>query len=270
MYPWYSLCGIHVMEFVKELLLPKTFNQFSYVANVFWIFLEGILFVIFLDVEINERRLDFVCGSSDDSKELIRGMCWEQYKKQVNKFGIPMYGFLIVNCCVIASVWVIYSRAVKSRVNELKDRTNKQRKNQAQSGKKLFKAYFAQLVVRIFLGIFFVLLQALLLYPRSFPSIFHCNVAQDGHFTASLNLKGAQTLYECIDHRAGNKTFWAYAVMVVTGTFTLFVLVEMVYILILLPRKVDKYMEDPHFHKHYLKSKSISLKQPTDKKQPSS
>ena len=121
MYPWYSLCGIHVMEFVKELLLPKTFNQFSYVANVFWIFLEGILFVIFLDVEINERRLDFVCGSSDDSKELIRGRCWEQYKKQFNKFGIPMYGFLIVNFCVTASVWVIYSRAVKSRVNELKD-----------------------------------------------------------------------------------------------------------------------------------------------------
>ena len=241
------------MEFVKELLYRKTFNQFNYVANVFWIFLEGILFVIFLDVEVNERRLDFVCGSSDDSKELIRAICWEQYKKQVNKFGIPLYGFLIINFCVTASVWVIYSRAVKSRVNELEDRTNEKRKNQAECGKKLFKAYFAQLVVRIFLGIFFVLLQALLLYPPRFPSIFHCNVAQDGNFTASLNLKGAQTLYECIDQRAGNKTFWAYAVMVVTGTFTLFVLVEMVYILIKLPRKGTKYMEDRQFYEDYLK-----------------
>ena len=261
---------------LKELLLPKTFNRFSYVANVFWIFLEGILFVILLDVEINKWRLDFVCGSSDDSKELIRGRCWEQYKKQFNKFGIPMYGFLIVNFCVTASVWVIYSRAVKSRVNELERRNNKQmsQADPAQPGKKLFKAYFGQLVVRIFLGIFFVLLLALLLYPRSFPSIFRCNIAKDGNFTAFRNVKGAQhctNSYECIDQRAGNKTiFWAYAVIVVTGTFTLFVLVEMVYILILLPRKVEEYMEDPQFHKYYLKSKSNSLKPPgTDQKQPS-
>ena len=85
MYPWYSLCGIHVMEFLRDLLLPKTFNRFSYVANVFWISFGGSLFAIFLDMEINESRRDFVCGSSGDSKELIRGMCWEQYKRQINK-----------------------------------------------------------------------------------------------------------------------------------------------------------------------------------------
>ena len=61
------------MESLEKLLFPKTFNRFSYVANVFWIFLQGILFGIFLDIEINESRLDFVCGSNDDSEELIRG-----------------------------------------------------------------------------------------------------------------------------------------------------------------------------------------------------
>ena len=245
------------MEFLKEFLLPKTFNRFSYVANVFWISFGGILFVIFLDMEINESRSDFVCGSSDDNRELIRGMCWEKYKKQINKFGIPMYGFLVVNFCVTASVWIIYSQAVKSRVNDLsEERTNNgmSQTDSTQSGKKLFKAYFGQLVVRIFLGISFVLVQALLLYPRSFPSVFHCNLAKEGNFTASRNVKQAQTPYQCNDQRAGDKTFWAYVVIVVTGTFTLFVLFEMLYILIVLPRKVQQYKEDEKFHKYYLKS----------------
>ena len=238
------------MESLKELLFPKTFNRFSYVANVFWIFLQGILFGIFLDIEINESRLDFVCGSNDDSEELIRGRCWEQYEKQINKFGIPMYGFLIVNFCVTASVLAIYSQAVKSRVDGLEGRTNirMSKADSTQPRITLFNAYIGQLVVRILLGIFFVLIQALLLYPRSFPSIFYRNFANEGNFTASSNVKQIQTSYECNDRLAGNKTFWGYAVIVVTGTFTLFVLVEMLYILILLPRKVEEYMDDQQFH----------------------
>ena len=259
------------MESLKELLLPKTFNRFSYVANVFWIFLQGILFGIFLDIEINESRLDFVCGSNDESEELIRWRCWEQYEKKTNKFGIPMYGFLIVNFCATASGLAIYSQAVKSRVDELEGRTNN-RTSQADSTqprKKLFNAYFCQLVVRILLGIFFVLIQALLLYPRNFPSIFYCNSANEGNFTASSNVKQTQTSYECNDRRAGNKSFWRYAVIVVTGTFTLFVLVEMLYILILLPRKVEEYMDDQQFHKYYLKSISNPPKPPKrDPEQP--
>ena len=259
------------MESLKNLLFPKTFNRFSYVANVFWIFLQGILFGIFLDIEINESRLDFVCGSNDDSEELIRWRCWEQYEKKTNKFGIPMYGFLIVNFCVTASVLAIYSQAVKSRVDGLEGRTNI-RVSQADSTQPritLFNAYIGQLVVRILLGIFFVLIQALLLYPRSFPSIFYCNLANEGNFTASSNVKQIQTSYECNDRRAGNKTFWGYAVIVVTGTFTLFVLVEMLYILILLPRKVEEYMDDPQFHKYYLTSKSNPPKPRTpDQEQP--
>ena len=57
--------------------------------------------------------------------------------------------------------------------------------------------------------------------------------------------------------------------IVVTGTFTLFVLVEMLYILILLPRKVEEYMDDQQFHKYYLKSKSNPPKPPKrDPEQP--
>lgn len=156
---------------------------------------------------------------------------------------------------------LLTSGEVKS-IKELEERPNK---HSTQPGNKIFKAYLGQLVVRILLGIFFVLLQALLLYPRSFPSIFHCHLAKEGKITASRNVKQAQTTYECIYQRAGNKTFWAYAVIVVTGTFTLFALVEMLYIFILLPRKEEKYMEDRQFHEYHLKSKS---KPTTDLEQP--
>ena len=254
MYPWYSLCGIHVMEFLQDLLLPKTFNRFSYVANVFWISFGGILFVIFLDMEINESRRDFVCGSSGDSKELIRGMCWEQYKKQINKFGIPMYGFLIINFCLTALVWIIYSQAVKSKVNELELLAQEQNPGGLTPRKKLFKCYCGQLVVRFLLGIVFVLLQVLLLYPRCFPPIFHCTLPREGNLTALPKLIQAQTSYECNDQRARSKTFWACVVIVVTGTFALLVLIEMIYILFVLPRKVNEYLEDSQFYKYYLKT----------------
>ena len=242
------------MESLKEFILPKTFNRFSYVANVFWILLGVALSGIFLDIEINESRRDFVCGSSDDSKELIRGKCWEQYKKQINKFGIPMYGFLTVNFCLTVLVWIIYSQAVKSRVEELERLPQQQNPGGLNSRKKLFKYYCGQLVVRLLLGIIFVLLQLLLLYPRRFPPTFHCTLPREGNFTALGNVKQAQTSYECDDQRAGSKTFWAYAVIVVTGTFALLVLIEMIYILFVLPRKVNEHMEDPQFHKYYLKS----------------
>ena len=241
------------MESLKEFILPKTFNRFSYVANVFWILLGVALSGIFLDIEINESRRDFVCGSSDDSKELIRGKCWEQYKKQINKFGIPMYGFLIVNFCLTALVLIIYSQAVKSRVEELERLPQQQNPGGLNSRKKLFKYYCGQLVVRLLLGIIFVLLQLLLLYPRRFPPTFHCTLPRQGNFTALRNVKQEQTSYECDDQRAGSKTFWTYAVIVVTGTFALLVLIEMIYILFVLPRKVNEHMEDPQFHKYYLK-----------------
>ena len=140
------------MEGLKDLLAPKTLHWFSYVANVFWILLGIILSAIFLDIENSEPRFDFHCSSNGD-KELIRGKCYEQYEKQHNKFGIPVYGFVIINFLVTASVCGIYSQAVKKRVDELEGRTR--RRNRNVTGKRLFKAYCLQLLVRFVLGIFF-------------------------------------------------------------------------------------------------------------------
>ena len=243
------------MEGLKDLLAPKTLHWFSYVANVCWILLGIILSAIFLDIENSEPRFDFHCSSNGD-KELIRGKCYEQYEKQYNKFGIPVYGFVIINFLVTASVCGIYSQAVKKRVDELDGRT--QQRNGNVTGKRLFKAYCLQLLVRFVLGIFFILLQIKLLYPLSFSSNFDCKLTRDGNFadilaSASRNVTQTQTSYECHNKRAAKKTFWAYAVIVVTGTFAFLVFIESLCML-LRARKVKDFMEDPTFHKYYLSS----------------
>ena len=151
------------MEGLKDLLAPKTLHWFSYVANVFWILLGIILSAIFLDIENSEPRFDFRCGSNGD-KELIRGKCYEQYDKQYNKF--PVYGFVIINFLVTASVCGIYSQAVKSKVERLENNVNADYDAEGRTPrKKLFKAYCLQLLARFVLGIVCVLLQTKVLYP---------------------------------------------------------------------------------------------------------
>ena len=249
------------MEGLKDLLAPKTLHWFSYVANVFWILLGIILSAIFLDIENSEPRFDFRCGSNGD-KELIRGKCYEQYDKQYNKF--PVYGFVIINFLVTASVCGIYSQAVKSKVEELERYKHQdveqqtQQRNNNLTERKLFKAYRLQLLARVVLGISFVLLQTKLLYPLSFPSNFKCNLTRDEIFSdstarASRNETLTQTSYECHNQRAAKKTFWADAVVVVTGVFAFLVCIESLYLL-WRTKRVEGFTEDPKFHKYYLNS----------------
>ena len=249
------------MEGLKDLLAPKTLHWFSYVANVCWILLGIILSAIFLDIENSEPRFDFRCGSNGD-KELIRGKCYEQYDKQYNKF--PVYGFVIINFLVTASVCGIYSQAVKSKVEDLENNpSNADDDVEGQTPrKKLFKAYCLQLLARFALGISFVLLQTKLFYPLSFPSNFNCNLTRDGKFsdiTASGSRNGTQTQtsYECHNQRAAKKTFWADAVIVVTGTFASLVFIESLFMLLWCTRKVGSFKaftEDQIFHEYYLSS----------------
>ena len=254
------------MEGLKDLLAPKTLHWFSYVANVCWILLGIILSAIFLDIENSEPRFDFRCGSNGD-KELIRGKCYEQYDKQYNKF--PVYGFVIINFLVTASVCGIYSQAVKSKVEELENNPRNPVLGQT-SRKKLFKAYCLQLLARFVLGIFFLVLQIKLLYPLNFPSNFNCNLTRDGKFSditasASRNETQMQTSYECHNQRAAKKTVWAKAVIVITGTFALLVFIESLYMLLWRTRKVGfkVFTEDQKFHKCYLSSSK-----PTDEHVP--
>ena len=259
------------MDGLKDLVAPKTLHWISYVANVFWIVLGTILSTIVLYTE-NSEPTDFRCGSTGD-EELIGKKCYEQYEKQYNKFGIPVYGFVIINFLVTASVCGIYSQAMKSRVEVLSEHDQNQDQNQNDeemqtqprnnnlTEKKLFKAYCLQLLTRFFLGILFVFLQTKLLYPLSFPSNFSCNLTRDGKFSditasGSRNETQTQTSYECHNQRAAKKTFWADAVIVVTGTFVFLVFIECLYMLLWRAREgsFKAFTEDQEFHKRYLSS----------------
>ena len=245
------------MEGLKDLLAPKTLHWFSYVANVCWSVPGTILSAILLDIE-NSEPTDFRCDSNGD-RELIDVKCYEQYEKQYNKFVIPVYGFVIINFLVTASVGVIYSQAVKSKVEELENPRNADDDVEGRTPrKKLFKAYCLQLLARFAFGISFVLLQTKLLYPLSFPSNFNCNLTRDGNFsdiTANATRNGTQTQmsYECHNQRAAKKTFWADAVILVTGVFAFLVFIESLYLL-WRTKRVQGFTEDPKFHKYYLNS----------------
>ena len=258
------------MELLKELLSPKTLHLLNYVASVLWIVLGVIFFGIFVAMESNESRFDFRCGSNKD-KELIQGKCYEQYEKQHHK--MPVYWFVIINFFVTSRVCVFYSQVVKSRVNELEAHILVNDEEEQAEGrisnptqKKLFTAYCFQLAARFLLGIFFVVIQANLLYPDNFPSYFHCNLKDNSTNITTSDVKQTQTSYECHNHRAAKKTFGCHFLIGVTGFFALLAFVEATFILFKFVRarsRGERFTQDPQFYKYYLKSNSdASLLEP--------
>ena len=249
------------MEFLTKLLSPRTLPRLSYVASVLWIVLGVVFFGIFVAMESNESRLDFRCGSNKD-KDLIRGKCYEQYQKQYHKLSV--YWFVILNFFVTASVAVIYSQVVKSRVNDLEAHIKDEKEITNATQKKLFTAYCFQLAARFLLGIFFVVIQANLLYPHNFPSNFNCNLIRVDNFTnitviATSNVKQTQTSYECHNQRAAKKTSGCHFLIGVTGFFALLAFVEATFILFKFVRERSRevrFSQDLQFYKDYLKSNS--------------
>ena len=189
---------------------------------------------------------------------------------------MPVYWFVIINFFVTSSVAVIYSQVVKSRVNELEAHIKDEEQQAEQrirnpTRKKLFTAYCFHLAARFLLGIFFVVIQANLLYPHNFPSNFNCNLIRVDNFTnvtviATSNVKQTQTSYECHNQRAAKKTFGCHFLIGVTGFFALLEFVETTFILLRFVRSIrreERFMEDPQFYKCYLKSNSnASLLEP--------
>ncbi len=250
------------MENLKELLTAKTFNRLSYAAVISWVLLGVILLGIFAEMDNTESRFDFRCGAKSENIDLVRGKCFEQYEKQYNKFGIPVYGFVIVNFSMIATVCVIYSQVVKSRVDQLLEanlNTDVERQRPPES-RKLFVKYCYQLVARFALGIIFIVLQTQLLYPFSFPSNFDCYDTRESSLAANASVGNIQntTKYECHNQRAKKKTFWMYALSGVNGLFALIILIEIICILSRLASKGNKFFEDSQFLAEHVNSKSVT------------
>ncbi|XP_068715997.1 protein NLRC5-like [Montipora foliosa] len=237
----------------KDLFIPETVSILSYVAVFSWILLDGIVSVIFLDMEINESRFDVGCDVKTTSeKDFIQGKCFDQYQKQFYKLGIPLYPFVIVNFFSISLVSLVYSLCIKSTVNRLKgalrDAERRLSNRRRIRRRCLFFAYFSQLAAKFALGIIFIVsLKTDLLYPGHFPADFTCPVER-GNQTQS-------TVYKCINQRATKKNFWTNAVAMVNGIFAFFAFVEILWILSR-AKKGRTFMDNRQFYADHLRSNS--------------
>ena len=241
------------MEYFKDLLTPKAFNKISYGALICWIAYGVMLLGIFAEMENSDS---FRCEAKLEKIDLVRGKCSDQYNRQYNKSGIPVYGFVIANFLLVFFVCVIYSLVVKSRVHEVE--TNRQRPDAEGQNRpkrrKLFVAYFCQLATRFVIGIIFIVLQTQVLYPDNFPSDFHCQIAAATHaanVSSTSNIQNS-TMYDCHNQQATKKTSWMNAVTVGNGVLALIILIEIICILVVRVKEGKKFLEDSEFLKYLI------------------
>ena len=258
------------VEKLLDYLEPKTFSKIPYVAVVIWILIGVIFLGIFADMENNEPRFDFNCGGAkSENIKVVRGICYEKYVKQYNKFALPVYGFVIMNFVLIIFVCVIYSQIVRPTVNRLSrsirngdpERQSRNQENALSTGYKLFIAYCCQLSTRLVLGVVFIILQTQLLYPLKFPSKFHCYLT-NGTTQPRNSSDNAQhsTLHNCHNQRAVKTNSWMDAVLVVNGIFVAGILIEIVYIFFRACRERD-FMQNSKFQTSHLNPPEESRQQ---------
>ena len=188
--------------------------------------------------------------------DFIRGKCYDQYRVQNHKLGIPPYLFIIVNVLLISIVTVVYSQYAKSTVNEL-ERNLQDAPGQPRNRRRtLFIAYLCQLIISIVLEItFIVLLETHLFYPGNFPSDFSCSIENP-----SFNRTQSPKLFNCYNQRAGYKNVWTKVVKAANGIFAIFAFLEIIWILSRC-RRGKEFMENWRFYADHLKSNSGEQRQ---------
>ncbi|XP_029181959.2 NACHT, LRR and PYD domains-containing protein 1 homolog [Acropora millepora] len=200
-------------------LVPSTFSCLGLLTVRGWYYLGMMLAPgKYLEIQFNEPSSDLRCDANDNrDKDFIRGICFDQYQKQNNKQGLPLYAFITFNFLVIHVVAVIYSQIVKSTVRELESRHGQGAEQRRSCF--LFFAYFCQLAISCGLRIiFFTLLEREQFYPKTFPANFICSIKN--------------VSVHCFTQRAGDKNFWIETLKYANGIFALVAFVEILWILL--------------------------------------
>ena len=233
-----------------------TFSKLSFLTVIGWIGLGSVLTARFLHMHNSEPSSDFRCDVKDKiDKDFIRAKCFDQYQKQNNKLGVPLYAFIMVNVWVIPVVSVIYSQCVKSIVEELERRHQyAERRRRC----RLFLAYFCQLAVSCALRIIFIVfLENELFYPKTFPANFTCSIEDIWGQLLHNKTKSADSV-PCFTQRAGDKNFWIGTVKYANGFFALVAFLEILWIL---PRARKGNWQ---FYVDHLKSNPEPVQAPND------
>ena len=236
---------------MDKLLTLSTFSKLSLLAVSGWSSLGTILTAMFVQMHNTESSSDFRCNVKRNmDKDFIRGKCFDDYQKQNNKLGVPLYAFIMANVFVIPVVSVIYSQCVKSIVKELECR---QQDAAPRRSNRLFLAYFCQLVVSCALRIiFFAFLETELFYPKTFPANFTCSIEDISVGFLPDQTKSADSVH-CFTHRAGDKNFWIETVRKANIIFAFSAFLEILWILSRV-RNGKQFMDNQQFYVAHLKS----------------
>ena len=247
------------MDQLRDLARRKTLSGLSHFILTLWCIVGGLLFLIFVSVENMQSSSDISCDEKvNDNHESIRKKCYEDY---CNKYSIfTVYGFVLINFFFIALVPIIYSRVLKSRVNELENHNeNVEEQLQQNQSRFLFTAYCCQLAATIVLATLSIIVLQTRVFNASthFPSNFKCNPGKQGSNSAafsSTNGSLAKTdIYTCKNRRATQKFAGSVALTVFNGIWAIFALIKLVWIFSR-ARNGLQFMYDPQFYADHLRS----------------
>ena len=250
---------------IKDAIIPKTLNQFTFALVIVWIVVSATLCITFSELEISESRYDIRCGVTGNTVNIdfIRAKCYDQYRVQNHKLGMPPYLFIIVNALLIPTVTLIYSQCAKSTVTQLERSYQDAHRTPRNRRRTLFIAYICHLIISIVLEITFIaLLETQLFYPSKFPSDFSCSIEN-----LSFNRTQPTNLFTCFNQRAGNKNVWIKVVKVANGIFALLAFLEIIWILFR-ARHGKKFIENWKFYADHLKSHSDQQHEATAEETP--
>ena len=242
---------------IKDAIIPKTLNQFRFAQVILWIVVGATLCIAFSELEISEPRYDFGCNMTLNN-DFNRKKCYDQYRIQNHKLGIPPYFFIIVNALLIPTVTLIYSQYAKSTVAELERSPQDAHRTPRNRRRTLFITYICHLFISIVLEVTFIaLLDTHLFYPSNFPSHFTCSIEN-----RSFNRTQSTIKFKCFNQRAGDKNFWIKVAEAANGIFALLASLEITWILSR-ARHGKKFMENWKFYADHLKSNSAQQREET-------
>ena len=244
---------------IKDAIIPKTLNQLRFALVLVWIVIGATLCIAFSELEISESRYDIRCGVTGNTVNIdfIRAKCYDQYRIQNHKLGMPPYLFIIVNVLLILTVTLIYSQCAKSTVTELERSSQDAHRTPRNRRRTLFKAYIWHLIITIVLETtFIVLLETRLFYPKNFPSDFSCTIAK-----TSSNLTQSTSTFDCFHQRADYKNIWINVAKAANGIFAFLAFLEILWILSR-ARNGKHFMENLQFYADHLKSNSDEQPEP--------
>ena len=247
------------MESLKDLARKKALNIFSFIVFVTWIIACCILAGVFILIEIGESKSDIRCDAEfndKDEKELIREKCFDKYQEEYSK--LPVFGFVFINCFILAMVPIIYSLCLKSRVDKL-ETSNQNVNRQPQQRRVLFTAYCCQLAATIVLATVFIIVLQIHGFRASanFPSNFECNLFKQGpNSSAFSSTNGSQAktdIYPCRNTRATKKFGGSVALTIFNGIWAFLAFIELFWILSR-ARNDAQFMDDSQFYVDHLRS----------------